>query len=152
MKLKPSRLRLTIYFIISALILLFVIVGMCFSIFFLEPFGYKQIIILVAWLILSLLWLFFLDKQYFYQVEDKYFSVIKFNKELVYMYDDIIYIDYKYSSTHSNILFITNLGHARYVVHDRNRKLLDILSDRCKKQKDRDSIIRQYPSLSEIIK
>lgn len=152
MKLKPSRLRLTLYFILSSLILLVVLVGMCFTIFFFQPFGYKQIIIIAAWLILSIVWLFALNKNYFYVVEEKYLSVFKFNKESVYMFDEIIYIDYDYSSTHSNILFVTKLGHPRYIVHDQNKQLLDMLVNKCSKTRDRESVVRQFPALHKIIR
>lgn len=152
MKLRPSLIRLTLYFVISSIILLFVIVGMCFTIFFFEPFGYKQIIILASWLILSILWLVALNKNYFYTVEEKYLSVFKFKKESVYMYDEIIYLDYEYSKTHSSILFVTKLGHARYIVHDQKKQLLDILQSKCTKVKDRDSVVRQFPTLAKVIR
>ena len=152
MKLKPNRLRITLYFLLTSIILLLVIVGMCFTIFFYEPFGYKQIIILAAWLLLSLVCLLTLEKNYYFFIDEKYISVVRFNKEVVYQYNEIIYIDIEYSEKHSNILFITKHGHARYILHDREKKMLGILKDKCRNLKDRESVVRQFPNLCKTIR
>lgn len=152
MKLKPSRLRILLYFIITSIILLVVLVGMCFSIFFFQPWSYQQWIILSFWLVLSILSLILLLKNYYYTIEDKYFSITKMNKEICYEYKDILYIDVTYSTTHSSILIITSKGQFKYFVKDKENKLLSILLERCKNLTDRESLLRTYPDLYKVIK
>lgn len=147
MKLKPSALRIFIYFLITSLILLLVLISMCFTIFFFQPWDYKQWVILGFWLALSIVFLILLLKNYYYKVEDKYFSLTKFNKETCYGYSDIFYIDIEYSSKHSSILIITSKGEAKYFVKDKENKLLDILIKNCKNVLDKETLLRTFPHL-----
>lgn len=152
MILKPSRTRIFVYFLITSLILLVVLMSMCFTIFFFQPWDYRQWIILGFWFALSIVFLILLLKNYYYKVEDKYFSLTKFNKEICYGYSDIFYIDVQYSSNHSSILIITSRGETKYFVKDKENKLLDILITRCKNVMDKETLIRTFPHVIKDIR
>ena len=152
MKLKPSAIRLFLYFIITSLILLFAIISMCFTIFFFQQWNYQQWIILIFWFLLSVVFLILLLKNYYYTIEQNYFSLTRFKKEICYEYKDILYIDVQYSMNHSSILLILKRGEVKYFVKDKENKLLNILIEKCQNVIDKQSVIVMFPNLNKIIK
>ena len=68
-----------------------------------------------------------------------------FKKEYVLPFDEILYIDEEWSVKHNTILVYTSRGHERFLPHDQEHKLYQLIIERADKRISKDEYIRRFP-------
>ncbi len=62
----------------------------------------------------------------------------RFNKDLFYRFDDVIFIDHKYTKRTKTLRFVTRYGHLRYLILDKEGRIYEAMRDHCQLLKDAD--------------
>ena len=68
---------------------------------------------------------------YYYVIEDKYFVVKKFGREIEFNYDNIEFIDFAQSEKKRQVIFYSTKGKMRFLLGDKEGKLLETLRKKC---------------------
>ncbi|MCH5171969.1 MAG: hypothetical protein J1F31_04015 [Erysipelotrichales bacterium] len=146
MKIYPSKTKTLLWFFgVSLLILL--LFYFTFDGRFKWPLLPQAYIAIAGWAIITAIYFFITLKLSYYTLEKKYLSQKKLTKEYIYEYNRIIYIDEAWSRKNKILLFVTDRGDAIYLVLDKKQVLLDEMLKRCKKLKDRESVLIQFPKV-----
>ena len=143
MKLRPKVWSVTWRYLIFSLIVILVAIGITFNIYFYNDpktgqivftgFGFAQILIPV--LIFGVLISFYFVSifSYYYVIEDKYFILKKMGKEFVFEYKNIEFIDIEESQKKNQVIFYSQKSKTRYLLGDKDGKLLETLIKKCPK-------------------
>lgn len=141
MKLRIGTWRITwrfllIYFVITIIVLL-AATGLYFDIDFEngvwtpKAFGFSQIFLIailgVVFVITYVSSLLF----YYYIIEDKYFIMKRFGKEIQFEYKNIEFIDVERSKRKGMVIFYSSTARMRYMLGDKEGKLLETLIKKC---------------------
>ena len=146
MKIYPSVKKTLIYFSVVAIILLFFLylsLGHPFQF----PFLTIDYIVFGAWLIMTTIFLIITIKCGYYIIDKKCIYQKRLTKTYCYQYNDIIYIDEKWSRKNKILFFVTNRGDSIYLVLDKNQILLDEVLKKCKNLKSKEEVRFQFPNL-----
>lgn len=137
-KLLPSRKKVLLNFSIMSIILLLccILAVGGFNFYFknedyLHKIFVQDMIILAVWIGVNIIYLVVLLKYNFYELNNNCFIHHRFTKELVYNYNDIVYIDEEYTNKTKTLLFYTSKGEARYFILDKEEKLLQEVKKKC---------------------
>ena len=154
MVLKIHPWRITWRYLLVYIVILAIAFGSCFSIFFkvdengsisFASFGVSHgifIAVFVGLFIATYLMALFGQK---YIVEDKYFIVKRLTREYQYDYSNIIFIDVDQSKRKNMVILFTKKGGLRYLLGDKEGKLLEILIKKCPNTMTVEEFRRAYP-------
>ena len=147
MKLKIRLFKLTLTFVFSMI----VIGGLIFSIFFKDfitfPWGPLPYIVTIVWFLGAVIFYIISIKMNYYILHKKYVIVRKYNKELIYNFSEIIYIDERQSEKHKMICFVTNKLHTRYLTFDKEGLLYKTMLEKCSNRLDEETFKNKYPEI-----
>ena len=142
MKVRVSTWAITWRYLIFSLILIVILFLAFFGVFFAPNtegvltfvgFGVSQIMIVV--LVPAVLVVFYLLSvfTYYYVIEDKYFIMKRFGREFIFDYKNIEFIDIDESKRKHQVIFYSPKSRTRYLLGDRDGKLLETLIKKCPK-------------------
>ena len=146
--------RITWRFLVVFAILLAVTFLACVSLFFgvdsgssvyVKPYStsHTLFIIIFATLFVSTYVMSMLGQSYV--IEDKYFAVRRLKKEFVYDYASIIFIDFEASKRKKMVILYTKKSGMKYMLGDKDGKLLETLQKKCPSVMSVSEFRRTYP-------
>lgn len=147
MKLKIRLLKLTITYLVCMLILGAMFFGMFFQLFIKFPWEPLCYILIAIWLIGGVLFYILSITKNYYILSKKYVTVIKYNKQIIYNFSEIIYIDEEKSTKTKTITFVTNKGHPRYLTFDRKNILYRVMLEKCTNRISKEELLRRFPKI-----
>lgn len=106
-----------------------------------------DVIVFAIWIILNIVSIFILFKYNFYIINKSELIHHRFNKELHYQFNDIIYIDENSTLKHNTLLFYTSKGDARYLILDKDKELLKVMQTNCKNLITREAFQNKFPNV-----
>lgn len=154
MVLKIHPWRITWRYLLVYIVILAIAFGSCFSIFFkvdengsisFASFGISQgifIAIFAGLFIATYLMALFGQK---YIVEDKYFIVKRLTREYQYDYSNIVFIDIEKSKRKNMVILFSKKSGLRYLLGDKEGKLLETLIKKCPNTMTIEEFRRAYP-------
>lgn len=95
------------------------------------PFRLIQVPIAITPLIVALIFALVTLRTNYYILERKKIIQHKFHKELVYYYNEIIYVDFEYTKRHHIVRLYTNKGHERFLPMDKKGLLYESMRQHC---------------------
>lgn len=147
MKLKIRTTLITVTFIVSMLLL----GGVVFLIFFKQfttlPWDFLPYLIISFWLLGAIFFYILTIKMNYYVLHKKYVVVKRYNKELVYNFSDVIYIDEAQSEKKKTIIFVTNKGHERYLIFDKENILYQVMLQKCTNRISKEQLKNKFPNI-----
>ncbi|HOJ45408.1 MAG TPA: hypothetical protein PK340_05215 [Bacilli bacterium] len=111
---------------------LYLAFGLVLSVFFYMIPGFTfpptpaHYIILGAWMLTTAIYALIGVKTNYYVIEKHGIVHHRFNKDYMYAYKDIIYIDEPYSARHKTMRFVTKSEHVYYLMFDHDGKIFDL--------------------------
>ena len=96
-----------------------------------KEFGVSQILILVILGVVFGITYFISIRFFYYVVEDKYFIVKRLGRDYQYDYKNIEFIDIDESKRRKMVIFYSRVGRMRYLLGDKDGKLLETLIKKC---------------------
>lgn len=119
--------------------------GMCFNLFLFTEWTWVQPLIIALYVISSVVLFILTPKRVYYEVNRKYVKVVKYNKELIYYYSDVVYIDEELSKKKKTVYFYTNKGDERYLTFDQKGLLYQTMLNNCKNRLSKEEFAQAYP-------
>ena len=121
--------------------------GMCYNIFLLQEWNWVQPFIIAVYVLSSIALFILMPRGIYYEVNKKYVIVVKYKKELVYNYSDVVYINEELSEKKKTICFYTNKGDVRYITFDREGLLYKTMLENCKNRISKEEFESTYPNI-----
>ncbi len=147
MKVKISIKKVILMWLGVFLILGAVISLMFFNLFYQTKWNYIQIVILSIYTLVMVAILILSINTHYYEVNKKDITESKFGKKYIYFYSDIIYVDFEESERTKILTFVTKFGHVRYLTFDKEGKIFDAVSNKCKNLISREEVRRKFPGI-----
>lgn len=147
MKLPVDKKRTIITFLIADLVFAVCIFISCINIFLFQDFGVVQICIIGIFVFFSTFMLIMSLTRNYYHLESKSVIVVKGTKVSNYNYADVVYIDKEQSERKRTVVFVTNLGHVRYLPFDKNGKIYDSFLNKCHNLVELDELQSRFPKV-----
>lgn len=154
MKLKVHPWRIIWRYLVMLLVIYIVILGVFIWFFFsineegqIVPveWTFRQPLMIIIMLILGFSGLIPSLISYYYIVEDKYFIMKKFGKEYQFDYKNIEFIDIEESKRKKMVIFYSPNSKTRYLLGDRDGKLLETLIKKCPETMSVSEFKRRHP-------
>ena len=153
LRIAPWRViwRFLVVYLIIATVVFLTTTGVFFEIDFEQgswtprQMGVSQILIFV---LLGLVFVIFLVSSlvfYYYKIEDKYFIMKRFGKEYQFEYLNIEFIDIKQSQKKKMIIFYSKTAKMRYMLGDKDGKVLETLIKKCPDIMSVEEFRRRHP-------
>ncbi len=134
----------------SALIFVGVVTIIAIGLYFINPPSWPpsilQYVVIAIWFALSIFLTIISIKMNYYTYNRYELVRHVYTKEYVIKYKDVLYIDIEWSKKHSSLLLFTSLGHERYLPFDKERKILDLLQERCKHLISKEEYLVKFPN------
>lgn len=140
---KKTLLLALVIFLFSAVI----VFTSCINLFLFEEWDYRQWLIIGVFLASSILILIFSLRTYFYVIEKRELIVIKFKRELVYPYSEIIYIDQNQKRKKSTITIVMKSGQIIYLIPDNKNQVYESLQKNCDDLLDKQEVMNKFPRI-----
>ena len=147
MKVKISVKKVLLMWLGVFLILAPVISLMFFNLFYLTKWDYRQIIIISVYVLVMLAILVFSLNTQYYEINKRDITECKFGKKFTYFYTDIIYIDVEGSQKSKILSFVTKHGHVKYLTFDKEGKIFEAATSRCKNLISREELLIKFPGI-----
>lgn len=147
MKLKISYKKTALTFLFSTLFCGVLIFLVCISIFLDTPWDWRQPVIITVWLISAIIFYVWTITSNYYELTKKYVKVIRYKKEYIYYFNEIIYIDVEKSRKRKTITFVTSRGDVKYLNFDQKNILLDALIEGCHNLLEKEELMRKFPNI-----
>lgn len=147
MKLKLRLLKLTTTFIISMLVIGVVFFFIFFKNFVTIPWDYLPYTIIAIWIVGAIIFYILTIKFNYYVLHKKYVVVKRYRKELIYNFSDVIYIDEAQSEKKKTIIFVTNKGHVRYLIFDKENVLYSVMLQKCNNRVSKEQLLLMFPKI-----
>ena len=147
MKLKINPTRIIVSFIFASLFVGAALFGICYHMFLFETWDWRQITIIVFYVVSTIGFLLFALLSNYYILERKYVEVHRFKKVLVYSFSDIIYIEEEKSKKEKVIHFYTRQGHTRYLTFDQKGLLYKAMLEKCQNRLTKEEFYTKYPNV-----
>ena len=147
MKLRIRLLKLTITYLVSMLVIGAIFFGIFFQYFITFPWDPICYIVIAIWLIGALIFYILSITKNYYVLSKKYVTVYKYNKQMVYNFSEIIYIDEAKSTKSKVIHFVTNKGHPRYLTFDRKNILYRVMLEKCTNRISKEELLQKFPKI-----
>lgn len=145
MKIKPALKKTMIMFTILALLMLIIFYSSLGS--FKWPPETFDYVLFGTWAILTASFLFVTIKYGYYTLEKKGLYQRRFTKVLFYEYDQVVFIDEKWSRKTNTLRFVMRNSDVRYLVADKKQVLIDEMIKRCKNTLSEEDFSIQYPQV-----
>ena len=145
MKLKIAPLRVVVMWLI-VLVAIAGIILLSFTSIFFTKWGLLQIMITVGYVAIMVTILIFALNGYYYIIEKDRLIVKKFNKELIFPYKNIVYIDEEESIKTKIVTMVTNKGDVIYLNFDKKGILFKTLVEKCNNVTTKEEAKRKYPN------
>ena len=142
----PNMKKTLFYFFLISVLALFLFY-LTIDGSFTFPFPTKDYIFFAGWLAITLVYFFITLKMSYYRLEKKGLYQKRMTKEYFYDYKEIIYIDEEWSRKNKILLFVTNRGHAIYLILDKKQTLLDEMLKRCPNLVSKDETKARFPNV-----
>lgn len=107
----------------------------------------KSTIIILIYVTFTLVLSIFVPKSYAMTYDDKCFYNIRFGKEDVVAFSDVIYIDEPYTNKHKALTIYLKSGKLKFISFDKDKKILDLFKSKCKNTVTREQFIVMYPNI-----
>ena len=104
-------------------------------------------LIISFWLLGAIFFYILTIKMNYYVLHKKYVVVKRYNKELVYNFSDVIYIDEAQSEKKKTIIFVTNKGHERYLIFDKENILYQVMLQKCTNRISKEQLKNRFPNI-----
>lgn len=147
MKVWPS-FKKTLF--LSLVIFLFsagIVFTSCINLFLFEEWDYRQWLIIGVFLASSIIILIFSLRTYFYVIEKRELVVVKFKREFVYPYSEIIYIDQNQKRKNSTITIIMKSGQSIYLIADNKNQVYEALRKNCNDLLNKQEVMDKFPRI-----
>ena len=140
MKLKVHPWRIIWRFLVALLVVYIITLGVFIGFFFTindagqiipVEWTFRQPLIIGIMIALGFSMLIPSLLSYYYIVEDKYFIMKKFGREYEFNYSNIEFIDIEESQKKKMVIFYSPKSKTRYLLGDRDGKLLETLIKKC---------------------
>ena len=139
MKLKVATWRLTWRFLLAFLFVALAIFGMGSSIFMgvidghivFLPWSVGHTVLFVVLFGTSITFYVIALTSFYYQIENSYFIMRRFGKTYEFEYKSIEFIDFDESKKKNLVIFYTPKSKTRYLLGDKEGKLLETLIKKC---------------------
>ena len=140
MKFKVHPWRIIWRFLVALLVIYIAFLGVFIWLFFTTnengqivalEWSYRQTLMIIIMVILGFSMLVPSLISYYYIVEDKYFIMKKFGKEYQFDYANIEFIDIEESQKKKMVIFYSPKSKTRYLLGDKDGKLLETLIKKC---------------------
>lgn len=82
---------------------------------------------------------------YYYIIEDKYFTIVRYGKQLSFEYKNIEFIDIETSKRKHQVIFYSPKARTRYLLGDKEGKLLETLIKKCPNTMSVEEFKRRHP-------
>ena len=147
MKVYPLLHKTIIMLIASVLVAGGLVFGMCFNLFLFQEWTWVQPLIIGLYVISSVVLFVLTPRSIYYEVNRKYVMVVKYKKELIYNYADVVYINEELSEKKKTVCFYTNKGDVRYLTFDRQGLLYKTMLANCKNRISKEEFASMYPNI-----
>lgn len=147
MKVWPSIQKTLLLALVIFLFSAGIVFTSCINLFLSKEWDYRQWLIIGVFLASSLLILIFSLRTYFYVIEKRELVVIKFKRELVYPYSEIIYIDQNQKRKNSTITMVMKSGQTIYLIPDKKNQVYESLQKNCEHILSKDEVINKFPRI-----
>lgn len=111
------------------------------------PWDFLPYLIIAGWILGAVIFYIITIKMNYYVLHKKYVVVKKYNKELVYNFSEIIYIDEEQSLKKKTIIFATNKGHSRYLIFDKENILFNVMLQKCTNRISKEQLLMKFPKI-----
>lgn len=154
-KIYPAKKSIVKTTIIFSLIMLLVLYGVFSSRFAwaytkdkdVTPFIIQDVLVIGAWILVSLISLFVLLKKNYYTISNSGITHHKLGKEVTYSYSSILYVDDYYSVKHDSLLFYLNNGKSIFLVMDKEKTLLKLVMKNATNTISREAFHGKFPDI-----
>ena len=147
MKIWPSFQKTLLLALVIFLFSAGIVFTSCINLFLSKEWDYRQWLIIGVFLASSLLILIFSLRTYFYVIEKRELVVIKFKRELVYPYSEIIYIDQNQKRKNSTITMVMKSGQTIYLIPDKKNQVYESLQKNCEHILSKEEVINKFPRI-----
>lgn len=147
MKIWPSFQKTLLLALVIFLFSAVIVFTSCINLFLFEEWDYRQWLIIGVFLASSILILIFSLRTYFYVIEKRELIVIKFKRELVYPYSEIIYIDQNQKRKKSTITIVMKSGQIIYLIPDNKNQVYESLQKNCDDLLDKQEVMNKFPRI-----
>jgi uncharacterized membrane protein YcjF (UPF0283 family) len=147
MKIWPSFQKTLLLALVIFLFSAVIVFTSCINLFLFEEWDYRQWLIIGVFLASSILILIFSLRTYFYVIEKRELIVIKFKRELVYPYSEIIYIDQNQKRKRSTITIVMKSGQIIYLIPDNKNQVYESLQKNCDDLLDKQEVMNKFPRI-----
>lgn len=155
MKLRVHPWRLIWRFLLVLLLIYVMIFLVSYSFFFqidlenkqilLVPWDFRQPLLIVGIFVLGLGAFIPSLTNYYYVIESKYFVMRKYGKEYQFEYSNIEFIDIEASKKKNMVIFYSSKAKMRYLLGDKDGKLLETLIKKCPNNMTVEDFRRAHP-------
>ena len=142
----PNMKKTLLYFFAISIVVLFLFY-LTIDGSFTFPFPTKDYIFFAGWLVITLTYFIITLKMSYYRLEKKGLYQKRMTKEYYFQYNDIIYIDEEWSRKNNILVFVTNRGHAIYLILDKKQTLLDEMLKRCPNLTTKEETKMRFPDV-----
>lgn len=147
MKIWPSFQKTLLLALVIFLFSAGIVFTSCINLFLFQEWDYRQWLIIGVFLASSILILIFSLRTYFYVIEKRELIVIKFKRELVYPYSEIIYIDQNQKRKKSTITIVMKSGQIIYLIPDNKNQVYESLQKNCDDLLDKQEVMNKFPRI-----
>ena len=147
MKVWPSFQKTLLLALVIFLFSAVIVFTSCINLFLFEEWDYRQWLIIGVFLASSILILIFSLRTYFYVIKKRELIVIKFKRELVYPYSEIIYIDQNQKRKRSTITIVMKSGQIIYLIPDNKNQVYESLQKNCDDLLDKQEVMNKFPRI-----
>ena len=148
MKVRISMRRMIWPLIATTILGAIIVFALTFHLFLFElPWDWRQYTIIGIYVLLSAALFILTAFAISYEINRKYVIVHKGRKQLIYYYNDVVYIDEEKSEKKKMIHFYTKQGHVRYLTFDKKGLLYPTMLENCKNRLTKEEFERRYPKV-----
>lgn len=150
MKYKIPFQKVCTTFLIAAIIGAILLFGATFTIFFDFPWDWRQPAIIVIYVVSTAVFFYLsLTKNYFL-LEKDHIAHVRYAKQKLYYFKDVVYIDFDYSEKHKTILFVTQKGNICYIPFDKKGVLYETMVKKAKNLISYEAMQAKYGPIKQI--
>ena len=144
MKVRMSKTRIIIACLISILIAGGLIFGSCFRFFLNLPWGWQAYTLLSFWLVSSIVFFVLSLTQNYYVINKKNLVVHRFIKEIIYDYNNVVYINEELSVKKKMVCFYTKQGKTHFLTFDEKGLIYETMLKKCANRISKEEFEAKY--------
>jgi hypothetical protein len=143
------KVQIATWRVIKTYLILGLIIGVLFYAIpgFVWPPTITHYFIIGLWLVSTVIYIVLSLTKSYYLIEDKKIVQQRYNKQFVYRFDEIIFIDEAWSSRHKTARFVTSHGHLIYLPFDKQGRIYQAMLNRCNNVITLEDVKSRFPHL-----